>query len=612
MRKLTAALLLTAFWAGSQAYAAPADVLDSNHAAVSGRARDGLASLEVHYAYSGQGMTGKIDSKADLAQGYWADSFAIGPATGANGFDGTHAWAKDPSGTVTEQDGGDQRALAVNEAYRRANLWWRADRGGAVIVDDGEKSENGARYDVLTITPHDGKSFEAWFDAKTHLLARVIEQQGSQTVTTTYSDYRPESGVQLAHKMVESTGDAKYDQTLSLIDASFGPALPASAFAAPKVTVADFTIADGAKQTSFPFRLINNHIYADVTVDGRGPYQFIFDTGGVNLVTPPLASALGLKTEGRMEGNGAGSGHMDVGLTKVASLQLGQATVNDQVFAVIGLDTMSNIEGVGMPGMVGFETFRRFVTRIDYGSDTITLIRPDAFDARDAGTAVPFKFNGNTVEAPAVYNGVAGRFTIDTGSRASLTLNGPFAAKNNLAASPDAHEAVTGWGVGGPSRALALRGDTLTIGGLTIHGPVVEISTDKGGAFADASFAGNIGAGILKRFVVTLDYGHQIMYLKPAHGPIADLDTFDRSGMWINQNADGYAVVDVTKDAPADAAGIKAGDTIVAVDGRPAHDIPLYDMRQRLRDEAPGTVVRFTLKRGGETKDVALTLRDLI
>ena len=64
----------------------------------------------------------------------------------------------------------------------------------------------------------------------------------------------------------------------------------------------------------------------------------------------------------------------------------------------IPLDSMENTEGVAMPGMIGFETFRRFVTRIDYGNKTITLINPKDFDPKDAGTAVPIAFDGNNVE----------------------------------------------------------------------------------------------------------------------------------------------------------------------------------------------------------------------
>lgn len=612
MRKLFSLLASAMFAAGTPCIAAPADILDANRAAMGGAGWDGKSTADMEYAYSGQGMTGKVISKTDLQNGYWTEDYSIGPARGADGFDGVHAWEKDFSGTVTEQEGGDQRQLSVNEGYRRANLWWRTDRGGASIIDKGEKHEGGTTYDVLTIIPRDGKRFEAWFDSKKHLLTRIVEKVGPQAITTTYSEYGTIDGVGIAHKILVSNGDTKYDHTLVLTVVHFGDAQAQSAYSAPKVTVTDFSIAGGAGATTFPFKLINNHIFADVSVNGKGPFQFIFDTGGVNVLTPVLAAELGLKTEGRMQGSGAGSGHMDVGLTRVASLRLGDATVKDQIFAVIALDAMSNVEGVGMPGMVGFETFRRFVTRIDYGNGTITLIRPDTFNPEDAGTAIPLAFNGNTIEAAAVYNGVTGNFTIDTGSRNSLTLNAPFAAKNKFNKDGKAIEAVTGWGVGGASRALAMRGGVLKIGPMSVPGPVVEVSTDKGGAFTDASLAGNIGAGILKRYVVTLDYEHARMYLKSVPHPIADLDTYDRAGMWINASERGFQIVDLTKGAPADEAGLKAGDVIVAVDGKPFVSLKLYDVRTMLRDEMPGTAVTFTIMRRGKTRDVSVTLRDLI
>ena len=171
---------------------------------------------------------------------------------------------------------------------------------------------------------------------------------------------------------------------------------------------------------------------------------------------------------------------------------------------------------------------------------------------------------------------------------------------------------MTGWGIGGPSRSRVLRGGALALGVEAVASPVVEVSTDKAGAMADPSIAGNIGAGILKRYIVTLDYNHTTMYLKPVTIPVDDLDTFDRAGLWINQAADGFVVVDVTKGAPAEQAGLKAGDVIVAVDGKPAKDLKLYELRKRLRNEMSGTVVTFRIRRASKTQDVAVTLRNLI
>jgi hypothetical protein len=603
--------LTAASWTPALAAPSMDDVLAANKKATG--AAEGKAALKIEGDYAGQGLAGKVSSLTDVRDGRFVDSADLKVVTQAQGFDGAHAWTKDPSGSVTQQDGGEVRQLAVNEAYRRANLWWRPDHGGATVVLAGQKTEGGAAYDVVTVAPKDGKSFDAWFNSKTHLLSRTAEIQDTQTVTTTLTDYRAVDGVEIPWKQHVSNGDAKYDQDVTVTSAAFLPSQEDAAYAAPKVVLSDASIAGGKTETTFPFKLINNHIYANVKVNGKGPYQFIFDTGGVNLVTPPLAADLGLKSEGALQGNGAGAGHMDVSLTRVSSLALGDAVVKDQAFMELPLNTMEGSEGVEMPGMVGFETFRRFVTRVDYGAKTITLIKPDAFDPKDAGTAVPITFAGNTIEAAGAYDGVPGTFTIDTGARSSLTLNTPFVAAHvQFAKYNTAPEAVTGWGIGGPTKSHTIRGKALVLGGYTIAAPVVELSTDTQGAMANSAQSGNIGGGVLKRFVVTLDYERSTMYLKPVSGPVDDLDTYDRSGLWINADVAGYKVVDVTKGGPADQGGLRADDVIIAVDGKPATGVTLYAMRARLRDDPPGNKVTFTVVRGGANKDVVVTLRDLI
>ena len=51
------------------------------------------------------------------------------------------------------------------------------------------------------------------------------------------------------------------------------------------------------------------------------------------------------------------------------------------------------------------------------------------------------------------------------------------------------------------------------------------------------------------------------------------------------------------------------GDIVTAIDGKPATGIVLPDLRKRLRNDAPGTVVTFAVKGKG---DVKVALRDLL
>ncbi len=141
---------------------------------------------------------------------------------------------------------------------------------------------------------------------------------------------------------------------------------------------------------------------------------------------------------------------------------------------------------------------------------------------------------------------------------------------------------------------------------------VAGLSEARAGSISDPNYEGNIGSGLLKRFVVTFDYAHQTMYLKPIVPLPVDAGRFDRSGLWINAKADGYVVTDVAAGGPGAEAGVAAGDVIVALDGQPVVPEALSDTRILLRSRPAGTRVQLSVKRGADTRAVTLILRDQI
>jgi hypothetical protein len=213
---------------------------------------------------------------------------------------------------------------------------------------------------------------------------------------------------------------------------------------------------------------------------------------------------------------------------------------------------------------------------------------------------------GHIVDFPA-------RFDIDTGSRSELDITSPSVAAHGLRERfPKGIQAVTGWGVGGPSRSYVVRLPSISLGEVRVEHLVAGLSVDKGGAISDPNYDGNIGSGFLKRFVATFDYGHQMMYLKPATPAAPDVGQFDRSGMWINASPQGYSVTYVTPGGPADRAGIRVADTITAVNGSAVRFDALADTRRLLRSQPAGTKVDMDLSRDGATRKVTVVLEDQI
>jgi Aspartyl protease/PDZ domain len=590
----------------------PAEVLDANHAAM-GAGLDGAGAMDVRYGYEGQGMTGETRSVFDLQGAGFVDSQDIGPTTGGAGFDGKTAWMRDLSGAITPQAGGDTRQIAVDEAYQDGNLWWRADRGGAAIEALPAQTVGAARYDVLKVTPVGGKPFEAWFDAKTHLLARTVENQSFQTLTTDFADYRDLAGVKVAgFEAIDDGSGPQYVQKLTIRSVARGLALPARFYAAPEWRPTDARIANAEGRVTVPIQVLNNHVYLPVKVNGKGPFLFIFDTGGHTLLTPETAKALALKSQGDSPGAGAGEGIVDSGFVKNVDFQVGDLLFTGQTATVVPFASAA-VEGFDEQGMLGFELARRFVTVIDYGAKTITFIDPARFDPAGAGVTVPFVFYNHLPQVKGDFEGVSGMFDIDTGSRVELTLNKPFVEANGLTARhPKGVVAVDGWGVGGPSRSYVTRGAWFDLGPVRIDGLVASFGTQAKGSFSDPNYQGNVGSGLLKRYRVTFDYDHQVMYLKPLQPTPTDIGVFDRAGFWLNLSPAGFKIMDLTAGGAAAGSGLKVGDEITAVDGVAAGQVDLPTLRKRLRDQPAGTQVRLDVLAGGQSRQVTLTLKDQI
>lgn len=586
--------------------------MNLNYAATRGQAWSEKSTLELRFSYAGQGLRGEVDSIEDLRTGAFIETDDIGPTHQANGFDGSHAWMKDLSGTITPEAGGDELELAVNEAYRNSEKWWRADRGDANIEQAPSKQVDCHTYDVLTVPPG-GKSFEAWFDVDIHLLARIVEVQQFVPIATMYSDYRATDGVMVAHKIVIDDGGGPSDvQTQTLLSAKFLPARPKSAYYRGSFVPDDTAIETGARETTVPFELLNNHIYVKVWVNSKGPFRFIVDTGGHNILMPRTAKELGLQMNGQSPAQGAGQETAVSGYVHVNEIKVGAAIFRDE--EVFGLQFQPDaVEGLPVDGMIGFPVFRRLVTRIDYGKKTLTLIKPAAFQPSRNAVAVKFVFYDHVPQVEGTFEELPGKFDIDTGSRTELNITKPFVGRYSLREkSPKGVVAVDGWGLGGPTQSYVTRASDLQLGGVAIRNVAASLAIHNRGRFSDPNYAGNVGSALLKRFVVTFDYGNQVMYLKRLPELVADSDVFDRSGMWINAMNGGFQVMSLTSGGPAENAGIKVGDVITAVNGIAVELGKLSEFRAQMRDDPPGTVVNLTTKNANGSRVIPLTLRDQI
>ncbi len=500
-------------------------------AASGGDSWDKLITWHERGKVTAGGLAGTYESRADLQSLSNAGTYALGPASGSAGWDGKVAWTTDSSKEVRVETSGEAVAQAVQGAYRNAFAFFTG-RGDATRDYAGARKDGDKSYEAVKISLKNSEPFEIWLDPATHRIVREVQLTGSQTHAFLLEDWRRVGGVMVPFKTIDRIADnPKYDTVTQADSIEFGPAEPDSRYAPPSPPADDTHWPAGKDSVSLPFNLFNNHIYVDASINGKPARPFVFDTGATNIIEASAAKALGVKVEGTLPGQGFGDAIESFGLAKIKSVSLGGLTLSDQVFGSEDSPGWIAVEGADSSGLLGYEFAKRAVLTVDYAHHTLTFTKPSAFRPPAGATAIPFKFDEHTPMVEASLDGVAGEFEIDTGARGAVTLMHSFTDQNKLIDKyHPSHEATTGYGVGGPTKSLLARGGTLSIGPVSLKAPVAEFATDTKGAAAATHIAGNIGGDVLKRFTVTLDYGHQLMWLEP-NKLAAEPEIFDRAGV---------------------------------------------------------------------------------
>ncbi|HEY5366142.1 MAG TPA: PDZ domain-containing protein [Casimicrobiaceae bacterium] len=585
----------------------PMAVLGAAKSATGGSAWNDLRNEHSRVTLATGGLSGPVERWSEFLTGRSYLTYSIGPTSGAAGYDGKSGWTEDESGDSRIESSPAARELAVNAAYRDRLAFWFPTRYPAQITFKDHERRDNADFDVISIVPEGGREFDLWVNSDTHLIERLTEREASQTRTEYYMDFREVGGVRIPFRVRATRGDTRFDEIVTIDSIDFDAPQKPVDFARPAPPAPDYTFSAGSHEVEIPFTLANGHIYIDVKLDGKGPYLMLLDAGGANVLLPQTAQALGHKSEGAAATGDAGVG---ADVTHVTSLELGGLALANQAFVTLPLAAqVRRIEGVDhVAGLIGYELFRRFPTRIDYEHRRIVFYQPGQWTYGGNGVRVPLQFSGHIPEVEGSLDGIAGLFEVDAGSRASLTLTEPFAETNQLADKYHATaEIVIGAGIAGPARARLARAAMLKLGDVDVPAPLALLSTATSGPLTDPTLAGDVGYGVLRRFNIVFDYRDQQMWFEK-NAAFDDKDVQDRAGVWVERASDGFAIVDVLAKGPADAAGLRAGDVVKKVDGKPFAGLTLDAFRTQLR-AAPGTRLRLTLANG---HTIVITLRDLV
>lgn len=548
----------------------------------------------------------------DVRTGRYRQREAGAQSVSEGGFDGITSWRQGMSGIAYTLGDPDSALVAADESYRVARAWWFGERHAATVAWIGTKSENGHRFDILSITPEGGRPFEVWIDKATHLLARIDEQQAEDRVVTSYADYRKVGGILLPFTIRSGDGvHSEFDAEEHVVKVEINPQIADRFFAVPAEPPSDVEWPAGTASIEIPFRLTtNNRPMVQVTVDGV-TVEAEFDSGGSLLLQPDSVAKLGAKTTGRQMQSGGGEGVTSASRGHIGLTTIGAAKIRNLAFHSFAFHPNAPQEA-----LIGLEILQRFVVRLDFDRGVMTLSDPASFVYRGTGSVIPFHFQDNQPEVTGSIDGIADRFAIDTGDNGSLLLIAPFARRYGLAARYHADVPYSGKAIGATRGVWARqRPATVTLDGadgrpaVAVHNPVTRISLQNSGFDASRTVSANIGLGIIRQFNTTFDYSRRMIILEPNHF-YGQPDVFNRTGFRVEQKDKVWVISNVYPVGPAQAAGLKTGDSIETVNGVPAEKLSDDDFDRIMRG-VDGSKLELTIRSAKTTRTVSLILHDV-
>ena len=345
-----------------------------------------------------------------------------------------------------------------------------------------------------------------------------------------------------------------------------------------------------------PYRA--RHVWLKASINGCEPENFLFDTGAsVTVMDSSWAAEHGLKTQGHMQASAAGD-CIELKDVKVAVLDVNPG--------------FEPLFWRRMAGVIGYDVISRFVVTVDNDDSTLVLHDPASWHNPGTEKPLPMVMNGTVPAIRGTFDGSdEGLFRLDVGSSSTVDVHAPFANAKGLKGRMGRTQSVDGVGFGGAFSSDIGRLRSMSLGPYEWDDPIVVVSNATEGAFASEEFAGNIGNRILERFRVTFDYQRREVLLEPGKR-YSDRDRLTRCGVLLTRREGVVTVASVLANSPADHAGLREGDQVLALEGRDIGQWDLPDVSALLDDGAVGRKVPIRVRHSDVEKSLRIKLAEVV
>jgi hypothetical protein len=379
-----------------------------------------------------------------------------------------------------------------------------------------------------------------------------------------------------------------------------------------------------SKSVTIKFKSSSNLIIIPVTINESDTLNFILDTGvRYPIITElPFINKLNLNYLMPVQIKGLGEGEE---LTAYRSANntmsiSGLTARNQEVQMIIDENfQISHILGIPVHGLIGFNLFKDYIVEIDYINEKITLNKPEYYKYRDRKKDIimPLNFDGNkpfvnteiitedSVKVPV-------KLLIDTGASDAIWLSEKSDERIQY---PKNHiETFIGRGLSGDVYGIKGRIEGIWVGPLILPQPIVAFPNSEiiDQLMTSNNRNGTIGAEILRRFYVTIDYRNSRLTLRPNY-KFKEEFNYNMSGMEVINPMPGlpvFTVTNIRENSPAFFAGLQENDQILSLNNNSSKTLELNDINLLLQSKE-NKKIKVKYLRDGVEHETSFELKKL-
>ncbi|MCZ6694412.1 MAG: aspartyl protease family protein [Bacteroidetes bacterium] len=371
-------------------------------------------------------------------------------------------------------------------------------------------------------------------------------------------------------------------------------------------------------QARIPFELYGNLIFLKVMVNQGGPYDFIFDTGSTSaFIDAALADSLDLPIVGSLASYSP-TGTNTVDLTNSETIGIGDLELQLVNLAKGFPHYHEFTVGRNIDGVLNLGLFSEYVLEIDFDHSQILLYSPNGYRVPLQSVEIDYRLSYGIPEITCFLKitenlQIRAGLLLDTGDPSSLLFTSPYIKRHRLIGELENFYSIKSSGSDPELRTelLFAKIDHVNIANHVFEDVPVKLHLGRAGVMAFTSFDGTIGNELLKRFNLVFDDRNGKLHMRPNSHYLSAFPV-NCSGLTIkfNENKSKIVIDNIVKNSPAQNAGLRINDEILAVNFKPSFDYELMEINQLL--SIPGQRIALTVNSEGTIKEITLHLRSLL